>query len=1193
MKKIFSLLATMVLTIAMNAQKLPNAVYALDFEMATDVADFGGIQHGEGELRTTSDVRFGTYYQNCPSAPGTHHTNYLVVNQNGFKTAGEQLTDGFSIGFWVNATVQNTVAPQNSYLYSTLITAYDEAQVATNQWPLIDIRARKWIQVNTAGFWDDFPDNENVNGSNVQDVIWLAQNENDDSFDSNWHYVTVVFENYATIVKYYVDGNLANTWNTKADFGGENGFFTHLYKFTHLVIGGDCPWGLADMDAAFAYDDIRLYAKALSEDEINLIKNYKLGTLSEEESLAVAKEEFDHICSELVSFVGQISEAGFTSLGNTLNDFVINAVPEEETTEAYNSAITLIRTTLNNAHEIIDDYNALILKVDDILSWSEQTMYPGQVELAFELENAIPTKAELNNLTEIKHANEAAEAARIKYLYSQIQPEDNSGIDVTKMIQHPWFCDENAEPTVDDKGMAIYTVPSPADFLNMGGWENTCTVTSDYDCTTYYTQGRTTWNNFHSSNIADAILDIHQQLKNLKPGFYTVSGDMISSQPATDNHIYARTSDGTERVSPVFSGNGWDAVATGIGVWETLTTGKVYVGDDGQLLIGATSTTDGIIYSGWYCATNFKLRYFGETSDFGDDIEAKYEEVQALIASMILSGDRLMATQIVENIYNCDANAYEKVSRLTDAATTFGQWITAEHNFTAIQDLKELKSSISDETLADVVDKIVENMVKVFNAESTTYEDLASLTSIYKSFVSFSEVYSYAANICPDKTAAMVQELKNENIDSDTIDSFISELRNEIKHDFLVRIQNASSEMPVDATCLMKNPRLMNNTSAGWNGKTPTVNEFGAEFYNTNFEISQILTDMPAGKYTLKVKGFYRDGSNVDAEANYMNNAYKPNTNLFANTSAVSIQSWASDPAYEEPLTDVDDYTSDYELFYPNTMASAAEYLKNGHYQGNSLDFVLNKDGDIKLGISKTTKIDSDWTFFKDFELYYCGPSDEAIGDTTIYYVNCGNEEIYRETAFWTQFSEYYTVENNNTAHFKFVNYSDMVNNWDNWVLVSSNSERGSEGYVEYFAIRADAYGWGASHNEAGFTHAYDWSTYAKDMNGSFVDMFVTYKDNSVIMNATITTNAKDDTVPHKVYNYNYTSKTNIDAEAVIFFFTTEKGYMVGEDIVTSVENINTDVLQNISNVYNLNGQVVNEYYKGIVIENGHKVLRK
>lgn len=60
-------------------------------------------------------------------------------------------------------------------------------------------------------------------------------------------------------------------------------------------------------------------------------------------------------------------------------------------------------------------------------------------------------------------------------------------------------------------------------------------------------------------------------------------------------------------------------------------------------------------------------------------------------------------------------------------------------------------------------------------------------------------------------------------------------------------------------------------------------------------------------------------------------------------------------------------------------------------------------------------------------------------------------------TAFWTAWSEYYTIAPNSSFSLHFKNYSNQLNNWSgNVVYVTSDADRGATGYTEYFGLRPD-----------------------------------------------------------------------------------------------------------------------------------------
>lgn len=88
---------------------------------------------------------------------------------------------------------------------------------------------------------------------------------------------------------------------------------------------------------------------------------------------------------------------------------------------------------------------------------------------------------------------------------------------------------------------------------------------------------------------------------------------------------------------------------------------------------------------------------------------------------------------------------------------------------------------------------------------------------------------------------------------------------------------------------------------------------------------------------------------------------------------------------------------------------------------------------------------------------------------------------------WWSEFSEYYTYENNFDVTFKFINNNTGGGaNWNNWLLAAATTERGGAGYAEYFVLRSDAYGWGdGSYDGSTIQHGFNWDTYVSDMHSA------------------------------------------------------------------------------------------------------------
>ena len=175
----------------MQAQSLPRPVYMLDFEGAKAVADFGGIQHGDGALVESEDAHFGTYYQNMPNgSAATNRVNFLEVPTDAWVSIYAKDTKTLSIGFWVNATVANEKSIGN--YWGPLFNGYNEGGCAGATWPCsYEVRYGGQVHGNNNGAWYD-----NNHDDVMEDVMkWSVQSAEKPDFADNWHYFTTVYSN--------------------------------------------------------------------------------------------------------------------------------------------------------------------------------------------------------------------------------------------------------------------------------------------------------------------------------------------------------------------------------------------------------------------------------------------------------------------------------------------------------------------------------------------------------------------------------------------------------------------------------------------------------------------------------------------------------------------------------------------------------------------------------------------------------------------------------------------------------------------------------------------------------------------------------------------------------------------------------------------------------------------------------------
>ena len=256
---------------------------------------------------------------------------------------------------------------------------------------------------------------------------------------------------------------------------------------------------------------------------------------------------------------------------------------------------------------------------------------------------------------------------------------------------------------------------------------------------------------------------------------------------------------------------------------------------------------------------------------------------------------------------------------------------------------------------------------------------------------------------------------------------------------------------------------------------------------------------------------------------------------------------------------------------------------------------ILTDDGKVKGKgkVTLTMTISKDeYEYVKDYTLNIDAEAEES---TPVYYPVSSVKNT--TSGWWLNFSPYYELQAGKKMQFKFYNYSNMAEAWNNWCLAATKIKREDTGYgsdKEYFVIRNDFFGWGGSHNASGFTHDFDtsddMSVFKKDMDGSLVDMTVSLSAAGVFkMESTITTQAG------KVYHYSYTTTLADKPSKIVLFFVNEGSYIDGSSLVDT--GIAAPVIiqkkQADGKWYNLAGQQVDKSYKGVVVVNGKKFVNK
>ena len=182
--------------------------------------------------------------------------------------------------------------------------------------------------------------------------------------------------------------------------------------------------------------------------------------------------------------------------------------------------------------------------------------------------------------------------------------------------------------------------------------------------------------------------------------------------------------------------------------------------------------------------------------------------------------------------------------------------------------------------------------------------------------------------------------------------------------------EDATEEKPQDVSYLITNPDFdirgnQNGLGAlkGWVGE-PAPNNSCAERFDMNFDVYQVKTGLPNGKYRVSCQGFYRAGGHDSG--NETQNAF-----LYANDNETPLLNI---------LAEKDNFSTEYvgeknKSGEPNTMEEAQNYFSAGFYKNNSVEVTV-VDGTLRFGIKKSKQIAADWTIFDTFRLEYLGKVD-------------------------------------------------------------------------------------------------------------------------------------------------------------------------------------------------------------------------
>lgn len=189
-----------------------------------------------------------------------------------------------------------------------------------------------------------------------------------------------------------------------------------------------------------------------------------------------------------------------------------------------------------------------------------------------------------------------------------------------------------------------------------------------------------------------------------------------------------------------------------------------------------------------------------------------------------------------------------------------------------------------------------------------------------------------------------------------------------------------------DMTGYIVNPKFQGNSKNGWTLTKADYNEATSyneqEFWNnSSFSLKQTVKGLPAGRYRLSCQGYYRAGGYVAAASSRTAGTEALNASLYAQPSGKTKVSQPLQSIFTE-AGKMGILGANTSLGYvPNNMEQASQYFCTALYDGNTVEFEVEENQNVEIGIEKTSKINDDWTIFTNFRLIRLGddPTDVAL----------------------------------------------------------------------------------------------------------------------------------------------------------------------------------------------------------------------
>ena len=584
----------------------------------------------------------------------------------------------------------------------------------------------------------------------------------------------------------------------------------------------------------------------------------------------------------------------------------------------------------------------------------ENTNYPGKAAFQNAYNNILSkingcSTADFEETTPydfcMKYFNELADA-RGDYLDTQ-KADENGAKDFSAVINHPWFVNDQYEPTQNEDGE--WTIKEETWQNAVGGGdanysdklkyteneeEKTRTdIASDVSIVLNDENVKNQWfqriryegktnglymyyddrgligaaDTWHASKFTSGSMDVCQNIVGLPSGYYSLKALVRGWGEGNGNfhNVFMENTDGDVMKSPM-------ATADDSG-WQEVTTGIIHVSDR-QLLIGGQSD-----YQAHY--TGFRLLFYGEEPPVENLLKQEIAEVKTAAEALTFEGDKTTVNALIDKckepftIENFDEyrGYLDEARKYTNAA------VKEYNNLKAIDTYTTISNSYQAPGVAEIIAPAQEAAISLGDGANDTYKDIDPANKLADKYNDYIKVYVEAGSFNDASINATLAEQKTvlaAGVSTiETLEKYMASLNTPMNIDRMKDLgaENATEAAPADITSMLVNPNFdMHQVDGNWveilkvNGETwergyaDGWQGLGINTYDQTMQLSrghcelwnsgtgefyQELVGLPAGKYRISCLAVYRDADiTEESVAAFEANGESHNAEIYAKT---------------------------------------------------------------------------------------------------------------------------------------------------------------------------------------------------------------------------------------------------------------------------------------------------------------------